>query len=113
MVVKPTVGGSIVRAVKTQIPITILYWGVSRRVLSEARICDFDIKYSLTVAQDMVMIIAIAPHPDKKPTNLQNCRKRIALLHYDVTIKIFIKVLLFNATDHGNLWGGDKTKQIQ
>jgi len=27
----------------------------------------------------------------------------IALLHYDVTIKIFIKILLFNARDHGRL----------
>jgi len=33
---------------------------------------------------------------------------RIALLHYDVTIKPFIKILLFNARNHGRL---EATKQ--
>jgi len=34
----------------------------------------------------------------------------IALLHDDITIKTFIKILLFNARDHGHLAG---TKQCK
>jgi len=34
----------------------------------------------------------------------------IALLHDDVTIKTFIKILLFNAKDHGRLTGTKQRK---
>jgi len=43
----------------------------------------------------------------------QDCMKkyfRIALLHDDVTIKTFIKILLFNARDHGRLAGTKQRK---
>jgi len=32
-------------------------------------------------------------------------KRRIALLHDDITIKTFIKILLYNARDNGNLEG--------
>jgi len=38
---------------------------------------------------------------------------KIALLHDDVIIKIFIKILLFNAKDHGNLAGTKQANSLK
>jgi len=38
--------------------------------------------------------------------------KLIAILHYEVAIKTFIKVLLFDARDHGRLAGTKQRKTV-
>jgi len=57
--------------------------------------------------EDEIYAIKMEEASLKRKLNGKLNLERIALLHDDVNIKIFIKILSFNARDHGN-----KTTQI-
>jgi len=76
--------------------------------------CETNVSVCLTLCQLFWLMSIKMPVPrwdflDLR-TNLPAKMVLIAISHYDITIKTFIKILLFNTRDHGRLEG---TKQCK